>query len=567
MLIKLHHTKCQYNDSDFTCYENDLNIWFKGYFFYHSIFYTSISACKLLARLTGENLITSINEFNGIYLCIILDKSRKKLYVANDRYGFHKLFYFDNGDTLLLSDKFQAIAEQTGIKEIDRTSLHEYLHYRFVSGKYTLARDIFCIEPASLYTIDFNENAINLSRHIYWHYRQTSKNITLSAAEEEIYTCLNSIIHRFSEQPFKSKKVGINLTGGLDSRYLLGLLILNGIERSNIRAFTYGSPQSEDIRFACKVAQIAEVDHTALLFDESFTKFFDSETIDCIIKEIGAITYYFQGYAVHQYAHLYNDVDYLMTGSDGYFIGLKANRELYQLANTSELVDYLYRINSGMISSNIITRILKEDDPEVIQRLKARISSQIDSQSDPVSGYFDWTIKNRHRKYLLSVHDIISAYTTCLLPYYDYEFLDLMAGYPYEVLEKQTPYINSMFRKVFTGELENLAKIPTDQRGIFRLVHSDYMAPKKRKYTLKKLVRKIVNSYDRKYAYPIRYFFNRKKIFREVLTMIGSSESEIFNSRKLMTLISKNRHKESFVRYTLPILISIIRFEKILRRN
>jgi hypothetical protein len=37
----------------------------------------------------------------------------------------------------------------------------------------------------------------------------------------------------------------------------------------------------------------------------------------------------------------------------------------------------------------------------------------------------------------------------------------IYGGYPYEVLEKQTPYINSMFRKVFTVT-ENLAKIPTD---------------------------------------------------------------------------------------------------------
>jgi hypothetical protein len=57
---------------------------------------------------------------------------------------------------------------------------------------------------------------------------------------------------------------------------------LNGL----ISGFYIWKSASEDIRFACKVAQIAEVDHTALLFDESFTKFFDSETIDCIIKEI-----------------------------------------------------------------------------------------------------------------------------------------------------------------------------------------------------------------------------------------------------------------------------------------
>ena len=567
MFIKIHNQQPDFKDFNATLSHDGLKIWFKGYFYFKSEFYTSNIACKLLNDIYKNEQLASVKDMNGVFVCVILDVVSRSLYICNDRYGFHKIFYYSDDNTVLISDSFEQIAGQVNGIELDKTSFYEFIQCRFVSGKYTLAKNIYCIEPASVYTIDFRQAQIQIEHNCYWYYRQTSKKITLPEAEKEIHHTLNQIIVRYIDQLFQGKNIGINLTGGLDSRYLLALLLNNGIESQKIKAFTFGSPQCEDIRFSRLVAQATKIQHTPGLFNEEFRDFFDAGKIDEVIRQIGAYTYYFQGYAINKYSGFYKDIDYLLSGSDGYFIGLKANPRLFSLKNNSQLVDYLYKLNATILKGSQVQGLLSENESHLSQILQARISEYLNPDLDPVSGYFDWTIKNRHRKYLLSLHDLFPSNTICLLPYYDYEFIDLMAGYPYEVLENQKPYINTMFKNAFIENYKSLASIPADQRGKFFQVGGNFTTKKKRKYTFRKLLKKIFNTYDQDYSYPIRPLLDKRKSFKAVIEIIRTSYPEYLNRDKVLKYVKKHRRSEFFVRYGLLVILSILRFEKIFRKN
>jgi hypothetical protein len=540
--------------------------WCKGYFYYDSAYYLSDTAGEFIEKLISGNKKEAIKELNGIFQCILIDETEKKVFLINDRFGFYQLFYHYTNEMACISDDFWKLTTHFDICELDETSALEFLQFRYVSGKYTLAKDIFCLEPSSFLEITYNSQ-ITINREEYWQFRYQPKEITLFNAEEKIYTCLNDIIARFNQYLFKNKIVGISLSGGLDTRYVLALLLKNGVKAENIKSFTYGSPTSQDIRFACQLAKAAGIEHKSILFEDDFSAFFSPDAVDACLHEIGCYSYYFPAYGSYRSLASYNNVDFLLSGYDGFYMGLKASEALFNLKNQADLIQYIYKLNSTILTPDECQQLLKRPYPNIKDSILHRINEQYIPSLDPVSNFYNWTIKNRNRKYLLGVYGMQNRNTSHLLTFYDYRFMDLMESLPPEILMHERPYINSMFRKAFTGNMESFAKIPTDQRGIFQKKNTDYVAPRKHKYTLNKLFKKLFNTFDRDYAYPIRREVARKKVFSSIIHMMENAPMEFLNKKKLLSYIHKHKKSEYFTRYGLLVLISIVRMEKLIKQK
>jgi hypothetical protein len=566
MLIKITKGLAECNENDFTTEGTQYLCWFKGYFYYQSCFYFSKEACLLLEKVIHDNNRDTVKEMNGIFLCILLDKQNKRLYIINDRFGFHQLFYLLGDEQAFIGDNFWEISEHSKIHSLDRVSLLEMMQYRFVSGKYTLAENIFCIEPSSIYELDYKEK-IRLTRDIYWHFNYNPQPISLAEAEVKIYNCLDSIISKYNQYLFGDKLIGINLTGGLDTRYILALLLKKGVDKNRIKSFTYGSPTSEDIRFAREVATECEIEHTPLLFTEDFKDFFLENQMDQMLREIGFYSYYFPAYGVLRAIPHYCKIDYLLSGYDGFYMGLKATPALFNIEDDEALLSYIYSMNATIFSTNQCQSLLSHSENQIKEKLIERIKENIEGESNYVSAFFDWTLKNRNRKYLLGVYNLQNINTTHLLSFYDYDFIDLMASLPFDMLYGEKSYINSMFRIAFTGRLETLAAIPVEKRGIFKKAEGNFVAQKRSKYTLQKLINKMLNGYDRDYAYPIRQQLAKKHIFRAIIEMVQKNKSEQLNSFEIIKLIKKKRRSEYFTRYGLLVILSILRFENLLKKS
>ncbi len=566
MLISIQSGKIYVDKKMLTYLGERVSCWFTGYFFYQSKYYFSRDACILFEQILIEDRLSNLKEFNGIFECVLIDEGKKRIFLVNDRFGFNQLFYCYTEKSAIICDDFWIATRQSGNTELNKTSLLELLQYRFVSGKYTLVQNVFCLEPSSILEISYNQN-IKINREEYWHFQYKPQQLSLKEAEEKIYNCLNNIISRFNIHLFNEKTIGINLTGGLDSRYVVSLLLNNGMARERIKAFTYGSEESEDIRFSTLATSEFGIEHTPILFKDDFEDFFDKNHIDNMLNEIGFYSYFFPAYGVNRVLPYYKNIDYLLSGYDGFYAGLKTTPELFNLKNKQELLNYIYSLNATILSNDQCQSLLSNPEPELRNILINRIEENINPSYDQVSSFFNWTIKNRNRKYLLGVYKMQNRNTCHLLTFYDYDFIDLMYSLPFEALESQKTYINSMFRKAFTGRFEQLAKIPAEGRGIFIKAKDNYIAPRKKKYTFRKLIKKIFNSYDWDYNYPIRQQLGKKHVFKGIIEMIDSSKSEFLDKNKVISYIIKSRKSEYFARYGLLVLLSIIRFENLLKKD
>jgi hypothetical protein len=570
MFLHFKSQKIHFQSDNKTFVVKNDQVWFKGYFFIGNKFYKEEDASVFLYNSHKlPDFLEIVNNCNGIFTCVIVDLNESEVAIINDRYGFGQLFYVCNDSEYFISDDYWLIQDKSSSYEIEDDGVDEILQIRYVLGERTLIKNIQEILPASVYRFKILKNNYSIERIEYWFFKYNPRIINIREAENQVFQTLDHIIKKYIELGFSESKIGMNLTGGLDSRFLLGLLLQNNISPKSVYSYTYGKKDCEDIKYAKKVSEVTGINHHEIIFDENFNDFFKSETIQGILHKIGFSTYYFQGYGISKMQNAYENMDYLLTGSDGFFIGLMANKELFAIKNKDELVEYIYKKNATILNPDDCNYILKKPSQNLKAILKKKIydSLTVDG-SDYISSYYDWTIKNRLRKYILSIYEMLNEKAIALFPFYDYEFLDCMSILPFECLDKQQAYYNAMFKYVFTGSLRNLQSIPMDNRRSFVKTEENFTVVSEKEFIVNKAIRKIFALPDRLFAFPIYGLFKKnQRLFLENKSRLFETDSEILNSDNALALINKYKRKEYFFRYGLLAIISIFRFEKLIKEK
>lgn len=542
--------------------------WFKGYFFVDDIFYIGESAANFLYKLyISETLENKIGSCNGIFTFIIVD--RDNILICNDRFGFGQLFYKFSENEFYISDDYWLLQKRSESKYLDPDSILEILQIRYVLGERTLIRDLQWIQPSSIYWFIKNENNYKLERKEYWNFKYNPQNFTLEDGSREVYITLDRIIKKYIKTGCMMNGISMNLTGGLDSRYLLAIILQNGINPTNIKTYTYGSSYCDDIKITKHISSEFGIQHCAAIFNQPFNDFFDLSTIYEILQKIGYTTSYLQGHGISKIRDLYEGVEFLLTGSDGYFIGLMSNMELFSIQKKSDLVNYIYKKNATILNPTDLSFIYKNQNIDFEKNLKAKIFNSLSVQSDDyISAFFDWTIKNRLRKYILSIYEILSDKATPLFPFYDYDFIDCMAKMPFLCLQNQNAYFDSLFRYAIDENSKKLMNIPIEANRFINKKADRYSIVIKKESLIRKLTRKTLKKPDKAFAFPIfNAYQTNKKGFLKMVSPIFHLNSEFVNTTKIPELIKKYRRNEHFFRYGLLAVFSVTGFEQLIKQK
>ncbi len=178
-----------------------------------------------------------LDKFIGMFAFLIWDTQTKTLFAARDRFGVKPLYLHRYTDgTLVLASEIKALFAAGVPAEPDPTAWATYM----AKGLYDHTARTFWrgVEPLPAgHYMTWCDGKVNLSR---WYdladRTQVLDDRPLTVVEEE-YTALmeNSVRLRFrSDVP-----VGINLSGGLDSSALLGLVRTVQGPDSAVKAFTF----------------------------------------------------------------------------------------------------------------------------------------------------------------------------------------------------------------------------------------------------------------------------------------------------------------------------------------
>jgi asparagine synthase (glutamine-hydrolysing) len=214
------------------------------------------SDTEVLVHLYEEEGEECVHRLAGMFAFAVWDKRERKIFAARDRLGQKPIFYFRQGQTLILASEIKAILAARGPSPaLDLTSLHHYLSLRFIPAPATMFEGIQKLPPAHL--LVFQDAELRVRR--YWglsfrdKHRLTDEEL-LEAWQEKLDGAVRS--HLVSDVP-----VGAFLSGGMDSSMVVASMAEE--HRGPFQAFSIGVEEQsfDELPHARRVASHFGIRH------------------------------------------------------------------------------------------------------------------------------------------------------------------------------------------------------------------------------------------------------------------------------------------------------------------
>jgi len=206
-----------------------------------------------------------IENLNGLFSGLLIDKRKKHAFLFNDRYGFDRIYVHEAGDELYFASEAKALLRVLPhLREFDPDGVSQFLAVGSTLGGQTLFRGIHLLPGASKWS--FAEGQCMKE-----HYFASSSWESHPVLSPEIFQCrFQETLARIVPRYFASdQKLGIALTAGLDSRMLLACR--PALAQPPV-CYTFGGRKSEtlDARLAGRVAQACGMEHQVLRVNDDF---------------------------------------------------------------------------------------------------------------------------------------------------------------------------------------------------------------------------------------------------------------------------------------------------------
>jgi asparagine synthase (glutamine-hydrolysing) len=214
-------------------------------------------AASLVEAYQTDKLDNYLNLLDGYFCAAIYDAKKKKVLLVSDRYGMRMLYWYCCGKQFVWSSEVKGILALNGIDTtLDPASPQCFLDLGYLMGENTWFQHIKLIKPATVLECDIASQKIE--QHRYWKWSEIKpSNLSFDGAVAELgQRFINAVRRRFDP----NKKIGISLSGGLDSRAMLAAVDQLYPEYQGY-SYTFGIAGCDDIRIAQKVVSLTNWRH------------------------------------------------------------------------------------------------------------------------------------------------------------------------------------------------------------------------------------------------------------------------------------------------------------------
>lgn len=224
---------------------------------------SAITFPELLVSAYQENKLNSVlKEVDGYYCAALYDQKKRKIYLFSDRYGTRLLYYYHKDDNFAWASEVKGLLSLPFLDStIDETSLPCFMDLGYLLGEHTWHKYIKLIQPASYIEYDLENSSF--IQNYYWKWSEVGPlAISFDSASEQLgELMLAAVKKRFNP----NEKIGIALSGGLDSRMLFAAVNHLFPEYQGY-AFTFGIPGCLDVEIAKQVTAKTKWKHQLFYF-------------------------------------------------------------------------------------------------------------------------------------------------------------------------------------------------------------------------------------------------------------------------------------------------------------
>jgi len=216
----------------------------------------------------GERLF---EKLNGLFSGVLIDKRRNQAFLFNDRYGSERIYWHQTRDATYFASEAKAILRVVPeTRAFDAQGIADFLSYDCTLDGRTLFRGIQLLPGASVWSFKHGQ----CRKRKYFSPQTWESQSPLS--EEAFESALEEIFKRVLPKYFESQgKIGIPLTGGLDSRMIMAC---RPQTRESPVSYTFTGKEHEtlDDRIASRVANACGIEHHLLRLGDNFFSDFAS---------------------------------------------------------------------------------------------------------------------------------------------------------------------------------------------------------------------------------------------------------------------------------------------------
>jgi asparagine synthase (glutamine-hydrolysing) len=199
-------------------------------------------------------------RLNGLFHGILADEKDKRVILFNDRYGMHRLYYRETADAFLFGSEAKAIlAVDPEARAVDTSGLAQFISCGCTLENRTIFKGVSSLPGASAWM--FQAGSLTLKGR-YFSPREWEDQLSLDP--ESYYQQLKAVFAERVPRYFEgAERVGISLTGGLDSRMLMSW---SRAAPGTLRCFTFGGAyrESQDVKIARRVAETCGQNHEVI---------------------------------------------------------------------------------------------------------------------------------------------------------------------------------------------------------------------------------------------------------------------------------------------------------------
>ncbi len=520
---------------------------------------------RIILSLYLKMGMQAIQRLKGAFLITIWDKREAKIYIINDHFATYQLFYSLHGGRLVFAPEMKGVLCNPALPHNpDITALAQYMRFQHLYGDRTFFEDIRLLPPASILTYDLSSRQAKIEK--YWSYAEIPyrPNVTFEEAVEETGQRLRRAVHRAIGG---NQRHGVYLSGGLDSRTLLGLA-----DQKHMVSITYGEKNCRDVFYAERIAKAAGSDHYWVdLPNGEWVR----ENVDFHLELTEGYHSWIHAHGISALPLARQLMDINLSGWDGGTV-MGHNDCLEPLStqavdDTAFLTRMFYLHNQQYTWPSIteaeerflyVAPVWKKIHGLALESFREELTPYLGLRKDMRNEYF--CVDNHCRRLTQNMIVFARSHIEVRYPFFDYDLIDFLYSLPATVRGHRVLY-NAVIQK----EVPRMARIPYDHDEMLptdrRLQRALHILPRKITSKVNRYLWNVFPEHSTLYADYESYLRKELRPWAETILFDDPSfQDPFFDPAFVHTLM--NRHLSGLEEWTIGKIAPIITYKMMLKR-
>ncbi len=436
------------------------------------------SSAELILRLYEDCGLALPGRLQGVFALAIWDQKRSRLLLANDRYGLIPHYYAHFNQRLIFSPLVAGILQDAEFhRSLNLDAVADFMRFQRLLGKKTFFEGLHLLPYGSQLVYQADRDELSVTH--YWDFDQIPTwpaRANFQDAVEEVDRLMRQSISKLIKG---SQRVGVFLSGGLDSRTALGFAALQGPPPPSV---TYGHPASTDVQYARQIAKALHSEQH--YFPQTDGKWLQDHA-DIHLSVTEGHTSFIHAHAAITLQPVREIFDVNLTGFNGdQLLGARAIEHSIPVVSAVDEIAFQVQLYQALTRDFSWPGFTEGDEkflytdsyyPQMRDRAFHSLRQEImPFQRYPYDRRLDY-FTAIHQGARLSNLNVVyhRAYIETRYPFYDYPLLDFVQSLPVEYRMKDRLYlavVNRAIPKVTWIPRDTNDQLLTDQT-LFRTLH------------------------------------------------------------------------------------------------